>query len=282
MSIRSLGCASALACAVSCATLSAKADAASLSYFVGVDGLSTLTSGTYSGLANPNVGHLTFLWGHPSAENPASSHYHSKAIRTYTGPAGSPTVVRSAGNYVPEGTNAPIKLSAGSGVYAGKLVIAPYDDAPGEPNLWANLTLGSTQALATAAAGTPEAFLFNSSAGRWNGTYADADVHWQLVSLTPGLHVGDASSLNVGLNAPGHERHLGGSDDGFAFTPVLWTDATATPGTYEAVFRLTDESGTFGNSGDVRIVTQVVPEPAALTALAGLGAIVLRRRRAAR
>lgn len=263
-------------------TAALPARASQFNYFIGLDDLPTLTSGTYSGLANPNFNHLTFLWGHPSETNPSSSHYHSKGIFIYSGPASSPTVINSASDYVPEGTLAPLKLTLGTGIYAGKLISNPYTD-PNDPAYhFSDLTIGSTQSLASAAEGSPELFLFNSSGGRWNSLFEDADLHFELVSLTPGLHIGGLTSLDIGLNVPGNDHHLasGAENNNFSFTPVLYTDANAAPGIYEAAFRLVDESGTYGDSGVIRIRTEVVPEPnAAMLLLGGVAMVAARRRR---
>jgi len=259
-------------------TPSAKAEL--LSYYVGVDNLQTLASGTYVGLPNPNYNHLTFLLAHTYTIAPASNHYHSKGIRVYTGAnqGASTAVTRSSSDYVPEGTLLPIKLSAGSGLYSGKLVSAAYTDPSDPVYESSHLTLGNTQSLDGFAAGSPEQYLFNSSSGRWNAAFDAADIHWELVSLTPGLNVGDATSLNIVSN-PGDDIHLGEGDEFFQFTPVLWTEANAPLGIYEATFRLVDASGAFGSSGDIRIRTEVVPEPASLLLLLLGGFSVVHGRR---
>lgn len=268
-----------VAAAAAAMIASNSADAA-LSYYIGVDDLQTIASGVYAGLPNPNYGRLTFLYAHTYTDTPTSNHYHSKGILTYTGAnlgAGT-AVIRSASDFTPEGTNPPIQLSAGSGLYGGKLVSNGY-----EASHFSFLEMGATDQLAGFAAGTGEAILFNSSSGRWDSTIAASHLHVEIVSLTPGLNLGSSTTLSLG--GAGTELHLADAGDagGFSFTPVLWTDADAAPGNYEAVLRFFDEDGTYGDSGNIRIITQVIPEPSSALLLAGgLGGLALRRRRAGR
>jgi hypothetical protein len=241
------------------------------SYYIGVDNQAVIPSGIYAGLPNPNYNRLTFLYAHTFPSNPASNHYHSKARLIYTGPnLGSSTlVITSPSDYVPEGTNPPIQLLPGAGLYAGKLVTQPYDS-------WSDLTIANTQSLGSFPPGSGEHFLFNSSGGRWADPFSDADVHLELVSLTPGLNWGSPTSLNVLVN-PGDDVHVGEGNEMFEFTPVLWVDASAPVGIYEATFRIVDESGIYGTAGNVRIIT-FVPEPS-VASLAGVLVAMLRRRR---
>ena len=78
---------------VTCLGCALAARAVELHYFVAVDSLETLTSGTYVGLPNPNYGRLTFLFAHPSVEDPSSSHFHAIGAYSYTGPVEAPTVI---------------------------------------------------------------------------------------------------------------------------------------------------------------------------------------------
>ncbi|HEY1121021.1 MAG TPA: hypothetical protein VGE67_05455, partial [Haloferula sp.] len=55
----------------------ASSEAALVSYYVGVDGLQTITTGEFAGQANPNYNHLTFLYAHNDEVTPSSNHYHS-------------------------------------------------------------------------------------------------------------------------------------------------------------------------------------------------------------
>jgi hypothetical protein len=237
-------------------------------YYIGIDDLPTLASGTYSGLANPNNNHLTFLYAHTYPDTPASNHYHSKGVFTYSGPAASPTVINSSSNYVPEGSAPPIGLTLGTGIHAGKLV----------SDVWG---IGSTASLAGFAPGSGEDVLYNSSGGRWNSSFAAAHLHVEIVSLTAGLNIGNATTLSLG--GAGTGLHLADPGESFLFSPVLWTDANAAPGVYEVSLRFFDEDGTFGDSGIIRLRTEVtaVPEPGSTAAaiIAGVVALVAVRRR---
>lgn len=235
--------------------LGTSAEGALFSYYIGVDGLANIASGTYSGLANPNAGRLTLLYAHTYTATPGSNHYHSKGIYTYTGPAGSPTTIVSTSNYLPEGSNPPLGMVAGSGFYSGKSVV---DENPS--NGFSLIDFRDTQDLNGFASGTGENVLFNSSSGRWTGGIAGADVHLVLVSLSSGLHIGSDSAFDIGLNTAGDEYHLG---DDVSFSPVFWTEQDAAPGLYTAQFKLVDEEGLFGDSGTFEFRFNVVPEPSA-------------------
>ena len=262
-----------IAFTASALALVSTADAAFVSYYVGVDGLSTIASGTYAGLSNPNHNRLTFLYAHVYPDTPASNHYHSKGVYRYTGPnlgEGSTATEVNPANYLPEGTAPPIELSpANGGLYGGKLVSAPQAG-----NDFTTLTLEDTGKLSGFAPGSGESVLFNSSSNRWNGALTGADVHLELVGLSAGLNVGDSTTLNLFTN-PGDDLHL---EDSFSFTPVFWTDANAAPGVYTAQFKLTDEAGLFGDSGTFEFRFNVVPEPSSAL-LGALGALGLLRRR---
>jgi len=250
-----------------------QSEAALFSYYIGVDGLQTIASGEFAGAANPNANRLTLLYAHPDEVTPASSHYHSKGIYRYQpGSASSPVIEVSPSSYLPEGTNPPLAMTAGSGIYAGKSVVLE-DPA----NHFSLIDFKSTADLDGFTAGTTENYLFNSSAARWTGSIADADVHLVLVSMTPGLNIGTETSLFSGLINPGDELHLGSDID---FSPVFWLDGDAAGGAYTADFKLVDESGTFGDSGTFQFRFNAVPEPS--TTLLGASALMLaliRRRR---
>ncbi len=97
------------------------AQGALFNYYIGVDGLADIASGTYAGMANPNAGRLTFLYAHTYPASPGSNHYHSKGIYTYTGGASAPVAVVSSSNFLPE-SGGPLSMVAGTGFYSGKSV----------------------------------------------------------------------------------------------------------------------------------------------------------------
>ncbi len=61
-----------------------------IGFYVGVDGLASVTSGTFAGLANPNAGRLTFLFDH-------GNHFHGIGAYSYTGTVTAPASVHWAG-----------------------------------------------------------------------------------------------------------------------------------------------------------------------------------------
>jgi hypothetical protein len=228
-------------------------------FYIGVDGRTTIPSGTYAGLADPNGGRLTFLYNH-------GNHYHAKAVYTYTGPnLGAATEVTvSPSNYVPEGSAPPFAMEPGSGAFAGLYVSGPASD----------VEIGSVEALRGAAPGSDETILLDSSGGRWNGSIADAELVIELVGATSGLSILDASGLPV--FAGGTSLALGLADASLRFAPIF---AAAAPGDYVAQFRVHDaRADGFDSSGVFEIrfnaAAAAVPEPGSLVmaSIAGLAA----------
>lgn len=242
--------------------------------YVGVDGLGTLSTGTYAGLPNPNGGRLTLLLDH-------GNHYHGIGSFRYTGPAASPTIV-TGNNRIPEGARPALPVFTGSGIYGGRWVSGVSNDPVlGE---YSYLGMASTQSLP--AFGAPGVLLFGSSAGRWDdalGAGNGIPVGLELLSATPGLLVGNATDTN--LFDSGNVISLGFGNT-LEFLPVYSIDGQAAAGIYSAEFRLVDLSGqrVFGDSGNFRFDFAVVPVPVPgslallLPGLAALGLAVRRRR----
>ena len=246
-----------------------------LEYYVGVDGLQTIASGTYAGLNNPNHGRLTFLFAHPNETIPSTSHYHSIGAWSYSGPAGSPVVnTTNTNNRIPEmlSGQAPLPLVPGQGAQAGRWV---NQTVPGLE--YSNLHMASTQSLRQAAVGTTEHYLFNSSGGRWTGSLNAVSLALELVSLTPGLQVADQTGAPI-FSAIGQTYKLGEGNP-FSFTPSFYTNDN-TRSRYSAAFRFVDLNGTLRDSGTFHMDFAPVPLPAAawLMASALTGLAVLKRR----
>ena len=204
-------------------------------YFVAVDSQRTLTSGTYAGLPNPNYGRLTFLFAHPSEENPSSSHFHAIGAYSYTGPVEAPTVISTnTNNRIPELSTGdlPLRLLPDTGVFAGRFASRPTGEE------YSDLRLASIQVLREFPGDSIEGFLFHSSEGRWTAPLTDTVVALQRVSLTPDLHLAEAT----GAELPPEGLSPLGAGDTFHFAPVYWTASTAPVGTYSATFKLVDVS----------------------------------------
>jgi hypothetical protein len=181
---------------------------------------------------------------------------------------------------VPEGTNPALPLQPGSGAFAGKLISSPVVD----PVLaeYSDLEIAPVWDLKSyndnAILGEVEDVLWTSSSGRYTSSLAGSDPHFTLVSISPGLNAGDSTGTPLFVN-PGDEHHLGDGNTFSNWTPWFWTDSSAAPGLYSATFKLTDEEGLFGDSGEFRYEFQVVPEPGSATLLGGLLALGAMRRR---
>ncbi|MDP3873480.1 MAG: all3515 family Zur-repressed PEP-CTERM protein [Methyloversatilis sp.] len=251
-----------------------------IGYYVAVDSLATIASGTYAGQANPNYGRLTVLFDH-------GNHFHGIGTYSYTGPGSAPVVNgTNANNRIPETYTlaAPLPLTPGSGSDAGLLVSSVLPEAALQHE-YSYLGLSSIQSLAGNPAGSERDVLFNSSSGRWNGTLDNVSVALKLESITPGLKVaanGDADLFDTG------NLYLLGAGNSFDFLPVFWTAADAAPGTYSAQFSLVNlgsnlavrDSGTFHFDF---AVAAPVPEPGTWAMLLGglfmIGLTAARRAR---
>jgi hypothetical protein len=243
-----------------------------IGFYVGLDGLQTLSRGTYAGLPNPNAGRLTLLFDH-------DDHFHGIGAYSYAGPAPHPAVLSTnANNRIPETytLEPPLPLTPGSGLYSGRL------RSTVGASEYSFLGIASIQSLAGGAPGSDQDILFNSSGGRWNAPLTGVNVGLKLLSATPGLHVGTETVAN--LFGYGSDTILLGPGNSLEFKPVYWVDAAAAPGTYSASFQLVNlaAASPFGDSGVFHFDFAVpVPEPGTyamlLAGLAVLGLIARRR-----
>jgi len=226
--------------------LAMTAHAADTKYFVAVDNLEVLTSGTHAGLPNPNFGRLTFLFAHTDAGDPSSNHFHAIGAYSYTGSADDPVVISTnTNNRIPElfTGELPLRLLPGTEAFADKLV----SRSTGEE--YSHLKIESIQTLGTFPSDSPEGILFNSSEGRWATPLDGAVVALQLVSITPKLHIANEAGQPL---PPNRSPYRLGDGNTLMFLPAFWTENTTPVGTYSVTFKLVDirESGTpLGDSG---------------------------------
>lgn len=226
-------------------------------YLIGRDRLATLGgSGIYGGLPNPNFGRLTMLFNH-------GNHYHGIGAYSYVGtPPDQSVLDTNANNRIPETYTGepPLVLRSGSGpLYGDKLVNHP------DPAVeYSSITFRSVDSLAGYAPGSPESILYNSSNGRWSGSLAGTRIAIELVSITAGLTVGDASTLNLFESS---SRYDLGAGDAIDFTPVFWVMAGAPVQTYSAAFRFLDlgvNGAILSQGGVFHFDFTPVPVPAAV------------------
>lgn len=246
-----------------------------IGFYVGLDARATVPSGSYVGLPEANAARLTLLFDH-------GDHFHGIGTYSYAGPAPHPALLdTNSNNRIPEGFSgeSPLSLTLGSGTYAGKL----RSSVGGSE--YSFLGIASIQSLAGFASGSAEDVLFQSGANRWSSTLSGVSVGLQLVSATPGLHIGTETVDNLFANS---DTILLGHGNAFEFKPVYWVDGAAAAGTYSAEFRLVNLNPTspYGDSGrfyfDFAVATAPVPEPehyALLIAGLPLVAWMARRRR---
>jgi hypothetical protein len=215
-------------------------------YFVAVDGLETLTSGTFTGMPNPNFGRLTLLVAHRSAENPTGNHFHAIGAYTYASIEGGPLfqIATSTNNRIPEISTGflPLTLRPGTGRQRSNLVSLPTESE------YSNLRIESIQSLAVHPPDSPDGILFLSSDARWTSRFDEALVALQRVSLTPGLQVADERG-NLIL---AERLYAIGDGNTLALSPTYLTHRLAAVGTYSATLKLVDlrpAARRFGDSG---------------------------------
>ena len=203
-------------------------------YFVAIDRLETITSGTFEGLANPNFGRLTLLVAHRFAEDPTRNHFHAIGGYTYTSLEGGPLFVTSTStnNRIPEISTGslPLTLHPGTGLHRNHRVSIPTEVE------YSNLLIASIQSLTDLPPDSPDRILLRSSGGRWASPLDGAQAALQRVSFTPGLHAADEQGDPILLKRL-HE--LGGGNT-LALFRTYWTHRAAHVGTYSATLKLVD------------------------------------------
>ncbi len=248
-------------------------------FYVGLDSRPTITTGTYSGLANPNFGRLTYLMAHTSI--PASNnHFHAIGAYGYSGTAAAPTILStSTNNRIPEPYSLmpPLVLQAGTGVFADRLISQEQDGVE-----YSNLLLKPLNSLLSYSDDPGAGFMFNSSGNRWSSSLGEAIVGLELVSTTAGLSVANRQGQTL-LSQAGDVYTLGQGDN-FEFLPTFTTSRDARPGNYSATFRLRDLNTSPGyssqlNSGTFSVDFAVVPEPGTIAGLTLIGMGYWRSRR---
>ncbi|QEG35210.1 all3515 family Zur-repressed PEP-CTERM protein [Bythopirellula goksoeyrii] len=247
--------------------------AQSAEFFVGVDSRSTpfdAPSGDGGGAYpdNPNHNRLTLLFHH-------GNHFHGIGSYSYSGTAATPMLLDTNGNNrIPETyTNLePLPLLPGSGAYTGKAATNYVSGLE-----YSNLEMANVQSLSGV-----DDVLFNSSGGRWNGSFDEAHIHLQVLGVSSSdLKIGTPTEPDAFQFA---DQHVGNGNEMFSLTPVLWVDQSAPVGHYWAEFQLVDLSGNFGNSGRFFFDVQHVPEPTTLAVglIGVLGMVVSQRPRSCR
>ena len=230
-------------------------------FYIGLDGLEVLSTGTYAQLQNPNYNRLTLLFAHRYEDKPESDHFHGIGAYSYSGSLDNLTInPTNTNNRIPESYSEqpPLTLLPGTGFYTGRLITTPTDKE------YSNLTIEPVASVKT----SPELgnqYLFNSSNGRWQSSLEGANIGLQLASISSGLNIGDSAGVDI-VKSVGDIYTIGSSDN-FSFTPTFWTDAAAPLGTYSASFKLVNlgtgsnhipfkDSGTFSFDFEVKTVPE--------------------------
>jgi hypothetical protein len=212
-------------------------------YFVAVDNLETLTSGTFAGLPNPNFGRLTLLVAHRSPDEPEDSHFHAIGAASYVNVEGGGQAVieTSTNNRIPEISTGqlPLQLLPRSLVDKRAKGNASLVSHPTETE-YSHLEIESIQVLNAFPPDSPEGLLFRSSNGRWTKPLDGAVVALQPISVTPGLRIANEAGKEI---PPAGVYELGEGNT-FSFFPTYSTTQKANVGTYSATFKLVDARST--------------------------------------
>lgn len=251
--------------------------------YVGIDTQSSIGSGKFAGLANPNASRLTLLLDH-------GDHFHAIGAYSYGGSAQAPVVqTTNANNRLPElhsrtdPASSALALQQGSGGFAGKWVSSVLPDGAPAAD-YSYLGMASVQSLA-GLSGEAD-LLFHSSKERWSADFQGVKVGLKLLSASAGLKVANGNAMDIFGGADVYEL---GSSKSFAFNPTFYLDQGAAAGTYSAQFSLVNLGSNthVANGGsyyiDFAVPAAAVPEPQTW-ALLGAGLLVMmalqRRRRA--
>jgi hypothetical protein len=216
-----------------------QARAQMVNLYVGIDNQQTLTFGAYAGLPNPNAGKLTLLYAHSYPYGQFhNNHYHGIGSHSYFGDTASPTVAdTSEGNAIPEVyTQLPgnTLVPGASGVWLGKLVSRVTKDH------YSDLRFRSVHSMSGFGVGSSERVMYLSSGGTRTNPMPEASVALELVSKSTGLNIANTNGAAI-LENVGDRQIIGGGDDfNFEYLPVFWVEEAATPGDYQAEFRLVD------------------------------------------
>lgn len=249
-----------------------------IGFYVGIDSRTSVASGTFAGLINPNAGRLTLLFDH-------GDHFHGIGAFGYSGTAASP-VVAPTNDGIPESftrtspETSAIELQPGFGGFAGSWVSGVLAESS-VVHEYSHLGVAGIQTLV--GRGAAADVLYGSSAGRWSQLHGPVTVGLKLESITPGLKVAAGGVRDI---FGGSDVYSLGSLDSIDFLPTFHADASAMPGTYTARFSLLNIGGdaAIANGGtfyvDFAVPVAAVPEPETYALmLAGLAVLACRARR---